>query len=62
LVIYDLRGREVRRLVDGELPFGSHTVTWPGTDDAGRRVASGVYLFRLDAPGFTDVRKMTLVK
>ena len=62
LVIYDLRGREVRRLVDGELPFGSHTVTWPGTDDTGRRVASGVYLFRLDAPGFTDVRKMTLVK
>jgi len=51
LVLYDLAGRPVRELVVGELPAGPHAVTWSGEDDAGRPVASGVYLARLRAGG-----------
>jgi len=62
LVLYDLAGRRVRELVAGEMPVGPHAVTWSGTDDAGRPVASGVYLARLRAPGTTQVQRVVLVR
>ena len=62
LAVYDLTGREVARLVDGVLPSGRHTATWDGRDSAGRLVASGVYLYRLQTDGFAQTRRMTLLK
>ena len=62
LTVYDLRGRRVAQLVDGELPPGRHTVDWDGRDDGGGAVASGVYLCRLVAGGVVADRKMTLVR
>lgn len=62
LKVYDLSGRLVRTLVDGALPAATHEVVWRGQDDAGRRVASGSYYYRLTAGGETLVRKMTLLK
>ncbi len=41
--VYDVAGRLVRTLVEGHLDAGPHEIVWDGTDDAGRRVASGVY-------------------
>ena len=38
------------------------TVTWDGRDDTGRGVASGVYLYRLEAKEFVETRKMILMK
>jgi len=43
LVLYDLRGRKVRTLVDGSRPAGRQHVVWDGRDDQGRPVASGAY-------------------
>ncbi len=62
LSVYDLRGRRVARLVDGELPGGRHAVDWQGRDDEGRPVGSGVYLYRLEAGGEVLQNRMTLVK
>ncbi|MCP4544937.1 MAG: hypothetical protein GY835_00570 [bacterium] len=63
LRIYDLGGRVVRTLIAGAVyPAGEHQVTWDGTDEAGDPVASGVYLYRLDAGHFSRTRKMTLLK
>lgn len=53
LRVYDVSGRLVRTLVDGELPPGRHSARWDGRDDAGTPVASGVYFYMLDAPGFS---------
>ncbi len=62
VAIYDLAGRLVRRLVDGNLTAGRHTVTWDGADDAGRSAAAGVYLLRL-ADGSAAVSvKLVLAK
>ena len=47
LAIYDVRGRRVRTLLDGALPAGPHRAAWDGRDDAGRAVASGLYVYRL---------------
>jgi len=62
LRIYDVRGVQIRTLVSGVMSFGSHTVTWKGTDDRGRTVSSGVYFYRIEAEGFAATHKMMLVK
>jgi len=62
LAVFDLRGRLVSKLVDGELPAGRHEVVWRGQDASGRRMASGTYVYRLTADGQTVSEKMLLVK
>lgn len=62
LRVFDLQGRRVRTLRDGVEAAGPHSVDWDGTDDAGRRVATGVFLYRLEAGEFVRVRKMVLIK
>jgi subtilisin family serine protease len=57
LVVYDLLGREVARLVEGVQQAGYHAVAFDGA-----RLASGVYLYRLEAGTFVQTRRMTLVK
>lgn len=60
--IVDLLGRRVVTLLESELTVGSHSVTWDGTDAAGRVVASGVYMYRTTAGDETITRRMTLVR
>ncbi len=62
LAIYDLRGRKVRILIDGELRPGRYTIHWDGRDDRGRPVGSGIYLYRLESGDFTSTRKMLLIR
>jgi hypothetical protein len=62
ITVYDVAGRRVRRLASGATPAGYHEVTWDGRDDAGRRVASGVYLYRLRAGDVAETKKMVLLK
>ncbi len=62
LRVYDVNGAVVRTLVEQEMPAGSHVVEWNGRNDDGNPASSGVYFYRLTAPGFSDVRKMTLLK
>lgn len=62
LGVYDVAGRPVRRLFEGRMEAGSHALTWDGTDDAGRHVASGVYYGRFESGGVVQSRAMTLVK
>ena len=57
LVIYNVLGEEVKRVVDGFQPAGLRSVQI----DAGS-LPSGVYFYRLTAAGFTSVRKMLLAK
>jgi DNA-binding beta-propeller fold protein YncE len=62
LSVYDLAGREVRRLVAAEQPAGAHRVLWNCRDTAGDSVPRGVYLVRLDTPDFTDVKKAVVTR
>jgi hypothetical protein len=61
LDVYDLNGRFVKQLVAGALPAGPHAVVWNGTDARGRRVAPGVYLYRLKAGSHTESKHMVLI-
>lgn len=61
LKVYAVRGRLVRTLVEDRRAAGSHSVRWDGRDEAGRKVASGVYFYNLAAPGINESRKMILL-
>jgi hypothetical protein len=61
--VFDARGRRVRGLRrEAHAPAGFHRVTWDGRDDAGRRVASGAYVVRMQAQGALFTRRVILVK
>jgi hypothetical protein len=62
LAIYNLLGQEVRVLIDQPMEAGSFTATWDGMDEMGRRVASGIYLYRVQAADFTASKRMMLLK
>ncbi len=63
LTIFDLAGRQVRQLLsDQPHAAGGHAVNWDGIDGAGWPVSSGVYLYRMEATGLIETRKMTLLR
>jgi hypothetical protein len=57
LLVVDLQGREVATLADGLFAAGDHALTFDATG-----LASGVYVYRLEAEGLSRSRKLTLVK
>ncbi|UCH62152.1 MAG: T9SS type A sorting domain-containing protein [Fidelibacterota bacterium] len=62
LVVYDLLGNEVVRLVEGYNGAGLQRVVWNGRDASGRRVPSGVYIARLVTVDYSNSIKMLLLK
>ena len=61
--VYDLAGRLVRTLRNGEQEdAGHHSVVWSGVDDSGQRVASGTYIYRMRAGSYRETKHLTLVK
>jgi subtilisin family serine protease len=62
VVVFDVRGRLVRTLVDGQLDAATHSVQWRGDDDGGRSVSAGVYFYRVTSGEQTATGRMALVK
>jgi len=57
LTIHNLRGQLLGTVVDGHQEAGEHQVIWDASD-----FSSGVYFYKLTADGFTETRRMMLVK
>ena len=62
LSVFNLMGQRVATLVEGHRTTGSHSVVWDGTDRDGKRLSSGVYVYRLETDGMVETRKMALVR
>jgi len=69
LTIYNIQGKEVRRLVYETKSAGYHRTRWDGRDQFGQQLASGMYFYRIKAKAlgkkelsFIDVKKMILMK
>ncbi len=63
LQIYDLSGRLIRTLIAGETTErGQRVEVWNGRDELGRLVTSGTYIYRLQAGGFSEAKRMVLIK
>jgi photosystem II stability/assembly factor-like uncharacterized protein len=62
LVVYNILGQGVRRVVDKQQEAGAYMATWDGRDGTGGIVSSGVYFYRLEAGGKSQTRKMVKVR
>ena len=59
LRVYDVLGRRVRQVWQGPLRAGQHRFTWDGRDEAGKAVAAGVYVYRVEVEGRVEAKKTT---
>lgn len=62
LTVYNILGEKVSAFDEGMMPAGRHAVIWDSRNDAGESVASGVYLYKVEAGDFVASRKMLLIK
>jgi hypothetical protein len=62
VIVYDITGREIIRLVNSVLTPATYLVDWNSTNSSGSQVSSGVYFYRIIAGDFVEVKKMVLVK
>lgn len=62
MTVFNVQGQRVRVLVDEMVPAGSHEARWDGRDDAGKPVASGLYLVDFRAGTYQQTRRMLLTR
>jgi len=60
--VYNILGQRIRTLVNEPKKAGNYSVTWNGTDNNGRAVASGIYFYRMQSGKFTSTKKMIMLK
>jgi hypothetical protein len=62
IAIYDLSGRLIKTVQEGNFPAGANTVSWSGSTGTGSRAASGVYFVKVETAKQTEVQRVTVVK
>jgi hypothetical protein len=62
IAIFNLRGQQIRTLQNRVQEQGYHSVRWDGHDEAGYKVVSGIYLYRIKAGEYASTKKMALMK
>ncbi|MFC1552705.1 FlgD immunoglobulin-like domain containing protein, partial [Candidatus Latescibacterota bacterium] len=60
--IFDIFGREVRSLIDGNFEPGTHSVLWDGLNNSGLSISSGIYFYQMRSEDFVKVRKALLLR
>lgn len=60
--IFNVKGQLVKRLINGQMPAGNHTITWTGKDENQKQVSSGVYFYRMQTNNYTTTKKMLMMK
>lgn len=61
MMIYNVLGQRVAQLSLPAVP-GPGTVTWDGRDEAGWKLASGLYFYRLEASGLVETKKLMILR
>jgi flagellar hook assembly protein FlgD len=62
ITIYDKLGREVKTLINQTQDAGYKSVIWDATNDYGKPVSAGIYLYQIQAGEFVNTKKMVLLK
>lgn len=62
ITVYDILGRVIKTLVNEYQDAGFRSVLWSGTNNSGSEVASGIYIYKIEAGNFVDSKKMLLIK
>ncbi len=62
VTIYNIQGQVVRTLVSEDQKAGYYTIQWDGRSEAGTSVATGIYIYRINAGSFVTAKKMVMMK
>ncbi len=62
LKIYNVAGQLVRTLVDGVRDADAYAIAWDGRNTIGSAVASGIYFYKMETNGFSETKKMVLLR
>jgi hypothetical protein len=62
VIVFNLKGQQIKMLIHEEQITGWHTVTWDGTDMNGGRVATGIYIVQVEAGGFKASNQVVLTR
>ena len=62
IIVYNIKGREVRSLFQGLKRPGKYSISWDALDNFGNPVSAGVYVYHVQADRFSQSRKMILLK
>ena len=62
ITIYDSRGKHIKSLINGYFNFGLNEIGWNSTNDKGRNVAAGVYIYKIQTSNYIETKKMILLK
>ena len=62
IIIYDMLGREVKTLINQTQDAGYRSVIWDATNDYGKPVSAGIYLYQIQAGEYMQTKKMVLLK
>ncbi len=62
ITIYDLLGNEIKNLVKRNQLTGYKTINWDATDNQGRQISAGVYIYSIEAGNFRQTKKMVFLK
>ena len=65
--IYDVTGKQIRMIELGYVQAGNYVesskaIYWDGRTEDGEQVSSGTYFYQIEADGYTDIRKMVILK
>ena len=59
--VYDLKGRLMKTLISQKQPAGLNKILWDGTDNVGKKVSAGMYLYTIEAGTFRKTKKMIML-
>lgn len=62
ITIFDINGRQVRKLIQGTVVSGLHSLEWNGRDEQGNILPSGIYFYQLKTSEWTETKRMILIK
>jgi flagellar hook assembly protein FlgD len=62
IVVYDMLGRKVRTIINQTQNAGYKSVIWDATNDYGKPVSAGIYLYQIQAGKYMQTKKMVLLK
>jgi hypothetical protein len=62
IIIYDMLGKQVKTLINQTQDAGSRSVFWNATNDYGKPVSAGIYLYQIQAGEYISTKKMVLLK
>jgi flagellar hook assembly protein FlgD len=62
ITIYDMLGKQVTTLINKNQDAGYKSITWDATNDYGKPVSAGIYLYQIHAGEYISTKKIVLLK